>query len=77
MKRRSLSYIMANPACEKCKPDKPEAHEQLTRDTGCEVQYKAVSECMEKHRGNITNCKEQWATFKTCFKNKEGLKTAD
>jgi len=57
------------PVCAKCKPDKPEKHsEVLSNSTGnkCAGQYKEVQVCMEKHKGNISDCKEVWDAFKNC-----------
>jgi hypothetical protein len=65
---------MGNPACEKCKPDKPETHEQLTKGD-CESQYKAVRECMELRKGNVKDCKDEWTNFRVCFREgKERIK---
>lgn len=36
---------MTNKICEKCKPDKPETHENLVYDTGCKVPYSFVEQC--------------------------------
>ena len=58
---------MGNELCEKCKPDKPEVHDQLSRDTGCDAQYQVVKTCMEQNRGSVSQCKDQWVDFKTCF----------
>ena len=32
----------------------------------CERTYKHVTECMAKHNGQISPCKNEWDAFKTC-----------
>lgn len=58
-------------ACEKCKPDKPETHEQVVDDTGCTASYESVKKCMKEHQGNISDCIEEWTRFKSCFAEKK------
>jgi hypothetical protein len=36
---------MTNKICEKCKPDKPEAHSSLLLETGCNIPYSFVELC--------------------------------
>lgn len=59
---------MVNPACEKCRPDKPETHDQISRDSGCDTQYQSVKRCMEENQGNVSDCRAQWSEFRSCFK---------
>ena len=58
---------MPNPACSNCKPDKPETHENLVKDTGCTDLYKVVDACMKLNQGNISDCAEEWKAFRYCF----------
>ena len=58
---------MPNPACEKCKPDKPEQHDALVNRTGCTSQYDKVKACMQKYAGNVSDCDAEWMNFRACF----------
>ena len=62
---------MTNLSCEKCKPDKPETHEQVVDDTGCTTAYDSVKQCMKTHDGNVRDCIEEWTSFKKCFSEKK------
>jgi hypothetical protein len=55
---------MPNPACEKCKPDKPEQHDALVDRTGCAIQYDKVKMCMRKYAGNVSDCDAEWTSFR-------------
>ena len=63
-------------ACDKCKPDKPETHEQVVGDAGCATFYASVKKCMKVHQGNVADCAEEWKSFKKCFNDQkcEGMK---
>ena len=63
--------LMTNLSCEKCKPDKPETHEQVVDDTGCTTAYDSVKQCMKTHDGNVRDCIEEWTSFKKCFSEKK------
>ena len=59
---------MPNPICEKCVPNKPEAHADLVQSSGCNSEYEAVNVCMKgPGNGNISSCKDQWDKFRKCF----------
>jgi len=61
---------MPNPACEKCKADKPEMSLPKVATSGCTPQYMEMQECMDKNGGNVASCREQWDAFRTCFQEK-------
>ena len=62
---------MSNQNCEKCKPDKPETHGQVVDNTGCTNAYESVKRCMVKYKGNVGDCKSEWAAFRKCFSEKK------
>jgi hypothetical protein len=68
---------MGNPNCEKCKPDRPETHEQVVQDSGCKSSYQSVNECMKIHNGNVSDCNEEWASFRACFAKEKEKKTVN
>jgi ArsR family metal-binding transcriptional regulator len=43
---------------------------QLTHSS-CIDLYKAVENCMEKKKGQINLCQDQWAAFRACHSNKK------
>ena len=68
---------MPNPACEKCKPDKPEQHDALVDRTGCAIQYDKVKTCMRKYAGNVSDCDAEWTSFRACFASLKKQATAE
>lgn len=70
---------MANKVCESCKPGKPGQSQEVTNaealsavsQTGCSELYTLVSGCMDKYKGNISDCKNEWKDFHNCMKKNE------
>lgn len=59
---------MPNPACEHCKPDRPDATEGIVKDTGCTQMYDRLDTCMKANNGNVASCRIEWSAFTECFK---------
>ena len=66
---------MPNPACEKCKPDKPQDHPFLIEQTGCQQSYDAVDKCMKANQGNVSSCRQEWKDFQNCVRDREVIQS--
>jgi hypothetical protein len=59
--------------CENCdKSTQKELPQVSTAAQGmaCEKVYLAVSECMDKHKGQISSCVKEWDAFKACHEKR-------
>ena len=52
--------------CIKCQEDKAKNAASPHQEAQCADQYAAVEKCMASHKGNISDCRTEWAAFRQC-----------
>lgn len=55
------------PDCEKCRISKESSLKTNYTPTNCESEYSNIQVCMAANKGNIADCKIEWAKFKVCY----------
>ena len=59
--------VTTNKECTTCKPSvDSKAARDIVSNYNCDDIYKKVDSCMLKHKGNISDCVEEWKEFKQC-----------
>lgn len=55
------------PVCESCKAGEATVErETAVSKLGCQATYELVDGCMKRHRGNVSDCRGEWETFRAC-----------
>lgn len=61
----------ATPVCANCKPgDTSTEREMAVKNLNCDKLYEDVDGCMKAHRGNVTDCRKEWAAFRACHEGR-------
>ena len=62
----------SNIICEKCKQtDKSTSDlEVKIEKIGCSILYNQLEMCMKEKNGNISSCREEWSSFRSCYEKK-------
>ncbi|CAM9762125.1 unnamed protein product [Ascophyllum nodosum] len=68
----------SSPVCEDCKAGEatPE-REAAVSNLGCHRTYELVDACMKMHRGNVADCRREWAAFRACHEARKSAKADD
>jgi hypothetical protein len=62
--------------CLDCKQGDTTHHESAVEQTGCKAQYEAVDACMAQHRGNVSDCRQEWSQFRACHEEQRRSRVA-